>query len=64
MKTWYCATSSFDDRGRVTAAITMTKEAEEQPESTFTETKRKDIYSDWFGSHEEAEEFVKQAKRA
>lgn len=29
MKTWYCVTSSFDDKGRVTAAITATKEAEE-----------------------------------
>ena len=28
MKTWYCVTSSFDDRGRVTAGITATKEAE------------------------------------
>ena len=28
MKTWYCVTSSFDDRGRVVAAITASKEAE------------------------------------
>lgn len=28
MKTWYCVTSSFDDRGRVTANITATKEAQ------------------------------------
>jgi len=28
MKTWYCVTSSFDDRGRAIAAITATKEAE------------------------------------
>ena len=25
MKTWYCVTSSFDNRGRVTANITATK---------------------------------------
>lgn len=35
MKTWYCVTSSFDNRGRVTANITATKEAETCPESTI-----------------------------
>ena len=64
MKTWYCATSSFDDKGRVTAAITATKEAEECPESTFKSTSRKDIYNDWFGSAEEAEEWVEQSRCA
>lgn len=34
MKTWYCVTSSFDDKGRVTAAITATKEAEEWVEQS------------------------------
>lgn len=46
MKTWYCVTSSFDNRGRVTANITATKEAETCPESTYTSTSRKDIYND------------------
>lgn len=55
MKTWYCVTSSFDDRGRVVAAITASKEAETCPESTYTSTSRKDIYNDWFGSTEEAQ---------
>lgn len=61
MKTWYCVTSSFDDRGRAIAAITATKEAEECPESTYTNTSRKDIYNDWFGSEEEAKKWVEQA---
>jgi hypothetical protein len=64
MKTWYCVTSSFDDRGRVTAGITDSIEAEEKPESGFTSTKRKDIYTDWFGSLHEAREFVEEAKLA
>ena len=64
MKTWYCVTSSFDDKGRVTAAITATREAEEKPESTFTSTARKDIYCDWFGSQKEAQNYVKEAKQA
>lgn len=54
MKTWYCVTSSFDNRGRVTANITATKETETCPESTYTSTSRKDIYNDWFESLDEA----------
>lgn len=64
MKTWYCVTSSFDDKGRVTAAVTATREAEEKPESTYTSTARKDIYNDWFESMEEAQNHVKEAKQA
>lgn len=60
MKTWYCVTSTFDDKGRVTAAVTGTKEAGECPESTFTSTSRRDIYNDWFGSMEEANEWIGQ----
>lgn len=50
MKTYYCVTSSFDDRGRATANITDMIKAEEKPESTYTSTRRKDIYNDWFES--------------
>lgn len=64
MKTWYCVTSSFDDRGCVTAGITDTVQAEEKPESSYTETKTKDIYNDWFGSEAEARKFVEEAKTA
>ena len=64
MKTWYCVTSSFDNRGRVTANITATKEAETCPESTYTSTSRKDIYNDWFESLDEAQAFAAQSKCA
>lgn len=64
MKTWYCVMSSFDDKGRVTAAITATREAKSKPENTFTSTARKDIYCDWFGTIKEAQDFVKEAKKA
>lgn len=64
MKTWYCVTTSFDDRGRVTAGITDTRKAEKCPESTSTSTSRKDIYNDWFGTEKEAREYVKQARLA
>mgnify|MGYP000737978033 CR=1 FL=1 len=53
MKTYYCVTSSFDDRGRATANITDMIKAEEKPESTYTSTRRKDIYNDWFESEKE-----------
>lgn len=64
MKKYYCVTSSFDNKGRVTANITNIIEAEEKPESTFISTSRKDIYSDWFEDEKEAKEFVEQSKSA
>lgn len=64
MKTFYCVTSSFDNRGRVTAGITSSVEAETIPESTFTSTSRKDMYNDWFESIEDAKQFVEEAKSA
>ncbi len=64
MKTWYCVTSSFDDRGRVTAAITGTVEAEEKPEQGYKSTRTKDIYTDYFSSRKEAAAYVEEAKRA
>ena len=64
MKTYYCVTSSFDDRGRATANITDMIKAEEKPESTYTSTRRKDIYNDWFESEKEAQEYVEQTRIA
>lgn len=64
MKTFYCVTSSYDDKGRVNAAITAAIEADTQPENTSKETGTKDIYNDWFPSKKEAQEFVKEAKKA
>lgn len=64
MKTWYCVTSTFDDRGRATAGITDTCQAETKPESTYKSTARKDIYNDWFATRREAMTFVSSAKMA
>ena len=64
MKKWYCVTSSFDDKGRVNANITNVIEAEEPPDSSVSSTRMKDIYYVWFGSEEEAKEFVEQSKTA
>lgn len=64
MKTYYCVTSSVDDRGRMTAAVTESVEAEQMPKNTCTSTRRKDIYKDWFASRKEAEDFVDEARSA
>lgn len=63
-KVWYCVTSSFYNDGRVVAAITATEEAGRKPASRFTETRRCDIYNDWFGSVEEAKEFIDGCRKA
>ncbi len=62
MKTYWCVTVTIFDNGRVTAAITASKDADYKPESHFTGTSRRDIYTDWFDRYEDAEAFVKEAK--
>lgn len=64
MKTYYCVTTSVDDRGNVRAAITSVTEAACKPENSSSSLKRKDIYHDWFDDPEEAKKFVEEAKRA
>ena len=64
MKTWYCVTTTFDDRGRVTAGITDIVEADKQPESSYDSTRRKDIYNDWYENEAAAAAAVEEAKRA
>lgn len=64
MKTYWCVTTSVDNRGRVVANITNTVEAISKPENSSTSTSRRDIYNDWFESLEEAQAFVDEAKRA
>lgn len=64
MNTYYCVTTSFDDLGRVTAAITSVVETTQMPEATCTSTRRKDIYCDWFDSLWKAKAFVEESRRA
>lgn len=64
MKTYYCVTTTFDDKGRVTATITNTIEADKKPENTFKSTSRKDIYNDWFDNINAANSCIEEAKRA
>ena len=64
MKTYYQVTTTFDDRGRVTAAVTAKRQADKAPAGSFKSTARADVYTDWFGSRREAEEFLKEAMDA
>lgn len=64
MKTYYCVRTTFDDRGRVTAAIVDILEADSKPESSKEETPAVDIYLDWFDTQEDAEAFLEEAKEA
>ena len=64
MKKYYCVTTTFDDRGRVTACITGTVESECKPDQIYRATRTKDIYVDYFGTFEEAVEYVNEAKLA
>ncbi len=62
-KFFYCVTTSINDKGKATSAITNTIESFSKPENNSKSLKYKDVYNDWFDSKEEAEEFVKESRR-
>lgn len=64
MKKYYAVTSSYYDSGRISAAITNVIEADEPPQNEYHETKRCDVYIDWFESRLEAEAHIRLAKKA
>ena len=64
IKMWWAVTSSFDDAGRVHAAITDRVPAVRKPEQVYRETRTKDIYIDFYETREEAEQAVRDALRA
>ena len=64
MKTYWCVTTSANDRGKVIAHITSSILSDVKPESTFVQTRRRDIYTDWFENKAEAERFAKEAGEA
>ncbi len=61
-KKYYCVTSAYHDSGRVTAAITMSIEAEEKPQDHRTEARDRDIYTEWYDDLEEANKAVAEAR--
>lgn len=64
MKTFWCVTTAVYDSGKVVSLITNMVEAVNKPENGFKSTRDKDIYTDWFEIGEEAEAFVREAKKA
>lgn len=63
-KTWYCVVSSYYDDGHVTANIVGSEKASERPRNTYTESREKDVYVDWFGSIQEAKDYIKDCLNA
>lgn len=64
MKKYYAVCSSYYDNGKVIANLVDTIEAEEKPEDTYKETRRCDVYVNWFGSYEEAMNYIEDCKMA
>ena len=64
MKKYYAVCSSYYDNGKVIANLVDIVESEEKPEDTCKETRRCDVYVNWFESHEEAMEHIKECKMA
>lgn len=62
MKIYYCVTSSYDDRGRVTAAVTSTRIADKKPKNEYHSIRNKDIYIDWFDSMNEAQKYADECR--
>lgn len=62
MKKFYSVVSSFDDYGHANAFLGDVVEAECKPEGTMRFTYRRDYYTDWFDTREEAQEFANTVK--
>lgn len=64
MKKYYAVCSSYYDNGKVIANLVDTIEAEEKPEDAYKETRRCDVYVNWFESYDEAMNHIKKCKMA
>jgi hypothetical protein len=54
--------SEFYSDGRVNAAM-ISRECAEKPESTYRSLPRMDAYNDWFDTRDEAEAYLKEARK-
>lgn len=64
MKKYYAVCNSYYNNGKVVANLVDTIEAEEKPKDTYKETKRCDVYVNWFESRNEAMKFINECKMA
>lgn len=62
MKKFYSVVSSYDDYGRASAILGDVVEAEQKPDTVMRSTARRDYYTDYFETIEEAKEFAKTVK--
>ena len=60
--TFWVVLSAYYDDGHVTANITGTREADQKPQAGYRETRRADLYTDWFDTREGAEAFVAECR--
>ena len=58
MKKYYSVTTSINDRLRVSCWLNGSTRAEKKPETMCVEGKYCDVYTDWFNTKREAQEFV------
>ena len=61
-KTWYEVTVAYFNNGKVFSQITGSRKAARKPEPSEKHYKDKDIFTDWFDSHEEAEGCCRRSK--
>ena len=64
MKKYYAVCNSYYNNGKVVANLVDAVEADKKPEDTYKETKRCDVYVNWFESYEEAMKFISECKMA
>lgn len=64
MKKWYGVCSSYYDDGKIIANLVNVVEAEEKPQDSYKETRRCDIYINWFESYDKAMEYIGECRVA
>lgn len=61
---YYAVVSTYDDEGHVTANIVGSIDTEYPPENSYKSYRRKDVYTDWFKTKEDAQAFAESAEYA
>ena len=64
MKKYYAVCDSFYDNGKIVSNLVDTIEAEEKPEDNYKQTKRCDIYVEWFDTYEKAMQHIEECRLA
>lgn len=62
MTTYWAVLSAYYDDGHVIANIVDNRQAETKPAAGYRETRKADLYTDWFDSREKAEAFVDECR--